>query len=500
MAKLSRVLQKIFGSSGGGSEFGQIGSLAAGSPSYSKDLDTIQSLTQFLEGLFAITNSGAQPPRIQDINSLYLLFSSQLKYLFQAGIPEWIATEEYYIGSICQVAGVLYTSKTGTSGSPNVGNAVTDMTNWKTTLNTSDLSGLANYWVSALASNANSSVRSNDAATALLCGIGGGIANVTDINTLSGDGIIFRTSNSATGLPVAAFAVGIQIYINNDWTCKMQILMILNSGVIYSRAMYAGTWESWSTGWGSENYAAPGSGHGLDADKLDGQHASAFATAAQGTKADAALPASGLGTGWAAALAADLKNVQLPIGSMIAFDGAWTDNVTMPGWYACIAANSGLGCPNMVDRFILGKAIAGSGATGGSNTHTIAAAELPVHTHDLGSHTHSTPNHAHSLSNHTHTVALGTHTHYVGGAGPAGAPYYIGLSGAVGLVGPGTFIVGAADLGTPGSSGPSVNATDTSGAGTTGAASGNTGNGGFANSAIDMHPAYYSMVYVKRVS
>ena len=292
MAKLSRVLQKIFGSSGGGSEFGQIGSLAAGSPSYSKDLDTIQSLTQFLEGLFAITNSGAQPPRIQDINSLYLLFSSQLKYLFQAGIPEWIATEEYYIGSICQVAGVLYTSKTGTSGSPNVGNAVTDTTNWKTTLNTSDLSGLANYWVSALASNANSSVRSNDAATALLCGIGGGIANVTDINTLSGDGIIFRTSNSATGLPVAAFAVGIQIYINNDWTCKMQILMILNSGVIYSRAMYAGRWESWSTGWGSENYAAPGSGNGLDADKLDGQHASAFATAAQGAKADAALPAS----------------------------------------------------------------------------------------------------------------------------------------------------------------------------------------------------------------
>ncbi len=35
-----------------------------------------------------------------------------------------------------------------------------------------------------------------------------------------------------------------------------------------------------------------GSGTGLDADLLDGQHASAFATAAQGTKADNALPAS----------------------------------------------------------------------------------------------------------------------------------------------------------------------------------------------------------------
>jgi hypothetical protein len=153
MAKLSRVLQKIFGSSGGGSEFGQIGSLAAGAPAYSKDLDTIQALTQFLGGLFSLTNSGAQPPRIQDINSLYLLFSSQLKYLFQAGVPEWITTEEYYIGSICQVAGVLYTSKTGTSGSPNVGNAVSSTANWKKTLDIGELSGAGTNWLAALIAN-----------------------------------------------------------------------------------------------------------------------------------------------------------------------------------------------------------------------------------------------------------------------------------------------------------------------------------------------------------
>jgi len=36
-----------------------------------------------------------------------------------------------------------------------------------------------------------------------------------------------------------------------------------------------------------------GTGSGLDADLLDGQHASAFATAAQGTTADAALPKAG---------------------------------------------------------------------------------------------------------------------------------------------------------------------------------------------------------------
>jgi hypothetical protein len=314
MAKLSRVLQKIFGSTGGGSEFGQIGSLAAGSPAYSKDLDTIQSLTQYLEGWFALTNSGAQPPRIQDANSLDLLITSQLKYLFQAGVPEWITTEEYYIGSICQVAGVEYVSQTGTSGSPNTGHDPTsDTTNWR-----------------------------------------------------------IKSSMS------------------------------------------------------------------------------------------------------------------LPIGTVLAFDGAWTDNVTMPGWYACISANAGLGCPDLVDRFILGKAIAGSGATGGSNTHTIAAAELPPHTHDLGSHTHS-------LSNHTHDMVMGAHSHN----------YYLVVFSNAPVAGSGTpasYVPSAApvtattstDLGTKTSGGPSNN--------TSGAASGNTGNGGFANSAIDMHPAYYSMVYVKRVS
>lgn len=319
MAKLSRILQKVFGSSGGGSEFGEIGSLAAGAPVYSKDLDTIQSLTQYLEGLFAITASGAEPPRIQDINSLYLLITSQLKYLFQAGVPEWIATEDYYIGSICQVAGVLYTSKTGTSGSPNTGHAVSDTNNWKKSLDIGEISGL--------------------------------------------------------------------------------------------------------------------------------------------------------GTGWAAALANDIKNVQLPVGSVIQFDGAWTDNVTMPGWYACIAANSGLGCPDMVDRFVLGKAVAGSGATGGSNSHTIAAAELPVHTHDL--------------SNHTHNTIMGQHHHDVSidkGAASGGVSLGVVSMNAGGSQ---TYTTIYTDLGTKTSGGPSNN---------------NSGNGGFANTAIDMHPAYYSMIYIKRVS
>ena len=132
MAKLDRILQKIFGATGGNSEFAEIGSLAAGDPEYTKDLDTIQSLSQFAGGLFDITDSCSEPPRIQDINALYLLITSQLKYLFQAGIPEWIITEDFYAGSFCQIAGNMYRSLTGTINSPNTGNdPATDTINWQ---------------------------------------------------------------------------------------------------------------------------------------------------------------------------------------------------------------------------------------------------------------------------------------------------------------------------------------------------------------------------------
>lgn len=135
MAKLARVLQKVFGSSGGTGEFGQIGSDSAGTPTTTKNLATIQALAQYDAGLFAITNNANEPPRIQDINALYFLLSSQLKYLFQNGIPEWIATEDYYanVSFVIGSNGAIYRSKTGTDGSPNINNnPVGDATNWET--------------------------------------------------------------------------------------------------------------------------------------------------------------------------------------------------------------------------------------------------------------------------------------------------------------------------------------------------------------------------------
>ena len=95
MAKLARKKQKIFGSTGDVSQFGQIGSDAAGTPTTTKDIDTIQSLAQYLSGLYSITENLNAPPRGQDMNALYHLITRQLAYLFESGVPEWEASTEY---------------------------------------------------------------------------------------------------------------------------------------------------------------------------------------------------------------------------------------------------------------------------------------------------------------------------------------------------------------------------------------------------------------------
>lgn len=134
MAKLSVVPQKIFGATGGTGEFGAFGSDSVGTPVTTKNLETIQSLAPYLQGWFAATDNANEPPRIQDMNGLFFLITSQLGYLFQNGVPEWHEDNEYYATvSYCQKGGVIYRSRTGIDGSPNVNNdpATDDGTNWE---------------------------------------------------------------------------------------------------------------------------------------------------------------------------------------------------------------------------------------------------------------------------------------------------------------------------------------------------------------------------------
>ena len=114
MAKIARKNQKIFGSNAGATEIGQFGSLKAASPAYTTDPETIQALSNYLDGWYEAV-IGGNSPAIQDMNALCYLFGYQLSYLFQAGVPEWNTDTTYYIGSLVQSGGILYRSITDTN-------------------------------------------------------------------------------------------------------------------------------------------------------------------------------------------------------------------------------------------------------------------------------------------------------------------------------------------------------------------------------------------------
>jgi hypothetical protein len=131
MTKLARKGQKIFCGANIGSPsdiIAQFGSLKAAAPAYSSDPDTIQALAAYESGWGgAVVNNNS--PAIQDMNALQYLFSRQLAYLFEAGIPEYAVGTTYYIGSIVRsIGGIdLYRSVIDT----NVGQALTDTSKWQ---------------------------------------------------------------------------------------------------------------------------------------------------------------------------------------------------------------------------------------------------------------------------------------------------------------------------------------------------------------------------------
>ncbi len=93
-----------------------------------------------------------------------------------------------------------------------------------------------------------------------------------------------------------------------------------------------------------------------------------------------------------------------PNGTVWMYDGeGWEDNKTLPGWYACTAENADKGCPNMVDRFVMGRYPAGAGGTGGSNTLILTTANLPSHTHGID-HAHGSLTTNHATAEHDHAI------------------------------------------------------------------------------------------------
>ena len=113
------------------------------------------------------------------------------------------------------------------------------------------------------------------------------------------------------------------------------------------------------------------------------------------------------------------RSFGFPVGTILMYDkNDWVDNVTMKDWYACIAVNAFLGCPDLTDRFVIGcdegfriaywntSLFAFSGETttrwGGLNTKLLSMNEIAQHLHNIN-HDHTTYTYNSSTYTHSHT-------------------------------------------------------------------------------------------------
>ena len=130
MTKITRKDQQIFASTAGDEAIAKFGSLAAGSPGFSTDPDEIQ--TDEYKGGWESAVIGQASPAMEDRNALDYLYSRQLGYLYQQGIPEYSATTTFYKGSVVSYfdAGEETLQLYYSLVDDNTGNSLEDDTKW----------------------------------------------------------------------------------------------------------------------------------------------------------------------------------------------------------------------------------------------------------------------------------------------------------------------------------------------------------------------------------
>ena len=111
---------------------GKFGSQVAGTPIKTKDIELIQTLAAWLDGLTDAVVNTNKAPYLEDINSVFYVFAYQLAYMLQEGTPEYNTDTTYFIGSIVKKTGTfeLY----GSLQDSNAGNALgtqADTAYWK---------------------------------------------------------------------------------------------------------------------------------------------------------------------------------------------------------------------------------------------------------------------------------------------------------------------------------------------------------------------------------
>lgn len=116
---LPRVVQKIFGANADTDDaIAQFGSVIAGQPYLTGDIEEIQALNAWRNGWVGSTITNKRYPTSEETTGINKVVTQQIAYILQKGLPEWSAEETYYTNSFCQIDGTIYVSLTDN----NIGN------------------------------------------------------------------------------------------------------------------------------------------------------------------------------------------------------------------------------------------------------------------------------------------------------------------------------------------------------------------------------------------
>lgn len=160
MARLTRKDMKVFaGSATNNSVFG---SLQAGNPTITNDVEQIQSLAAWENGWNDATMTSEKLPPLEDLQTVSYVTTYQQAYLMQEGLPEWSATVTYYKGCLAKEVTLtgfkIYNSLTDN----NTGNALSDTSNWKLVMDSEDLYALDSTVVHTADLGASSTIVGSD--------------------------------------------------------------------------------------------------------------------------------------------------------------------------------------------------------------------------------------------------------------------------------------------------------------------------------------------------
>lgn len=107
--EIARFLLSIFCGEAGTNQTSVFGSMKE-SPLYSKDPEVLSS-TEYKFGWENAVGAD-EAPFMEDMNTLFYVLSTALKYIYQKGIPEWDAREQYFKDkSFCSKNGKLFGAK-----------------------------------------------------------------------------------------------------------------------------------------------------------------------------------------------------------------------------------------------------------------------------------------------------------------------------------------------------------------------------------------------------